>query len=80
MGLVVSGINVWEDGRDKVAEFVKNKGDGMSYNVAYTGKGGAFETEWLNLAGNSRHPARLRRQGRPDPPQDPPDDADRRGR
>jgi len=50
-GLIVSGINVWEDGKDKVTEFVKKKGDGMSYNVAYTGKGGAFETEWLNPAG-----------------------------
>ncbi len=50
-GLVVSGINVWEDGKDKVSEFVKKKGDGMSYNIAYTGKGGAFETEWLNPAG-----------------------------
>ena len=50
-GLIVSGINVWEDGKDKVAEFVKKKGDGMSYNVAYTGKGGAFETEWLKPAG-----------------------------
>lgn len=50
-GLIVSGINVWEDGKDKVVTFVKNKGDGMSYNVAYTGKGGAFETEWLNPAG-----------------------------
>lgn len=50
-GLIVSGINVWEDGKDKVTEFVKKKGDGMSYNIAYTGKGGAFETEWLNPAG-----------------------------
>jgi len=50
-GLIISGINVWEDGKDKVVEFVKKKGDGMSYNVAYTGKGGAFETEWLNPAG-----------------------------
>ena len=32
-------------GKDKVAEFVKTKGDGMSYPVAYTGKGGVFETE-----------------------------------
>ncbi|MEK7953154.1 TlpA disulfide reductase family protein [Luteolibacter soli] len=50
-GLRVIGVNVWEDGKDKVEEFVKNKGDGMSYPVAYTGKGGAFETEWLNPAG-----------------------------
>ncbi|MCP5544588.1 MAG: TlpA family protein disulfide reductase [Akkermansiaceae bacterium] len=49
-GLRVIGVNVWEDGKDKVAEFVKKKGDGMSYPVAYTGKGGAFETEWLKPA------------------------------
>jgi hypothetical protein len=29
---------------------VKTKGDGMSYPVAYTGKGGAFETQWLKPA------------------------------
>jgi thiol-disulfide isomerase/thioredoxin len=50
-GLRVIGINVWEDGRDKVADFVKAKGKGMAYPVAYTGKGGAFETEWLTPAG-----------------------------
>ena len=49
-GLRVIGVNVWEDGKDKVASFVKEKGDGMSYPVAYTGKGGAFETEWLKPA------------------------------
>lgn len=50
-GLRVIGVNVWEDGKDKVAGFVKNKGDGMSYPVAYTGKGGVFETDWLKPAG-----------------------------
>lgn len=50
-GLRVIGVNVWEDGKDKVAEFVKKKGDGMSYPVAYTGKGGVFETDWLTPAG-----------------------------
>ena len=50
-GLRVIGVNVWEDGKDKVAEFVKKKGDGMSYPVAYTGKGGVFEIEWLDVAG-----------------------------
>jgi hypothetical protein len=30
---------------------VKKKGDGMSYPVAYTGKGGVFEIEWLDVAG-----------------------------
>jgi thiol-disulfide isomerase/thioredoxin len=49
-GLRVTGVNVWEDGRDMVADFVKKKGDGMSYPIAYTGKGGAFETEWLKPA------------------------------
>ena len=50
-GLRVIGVNVWEDGKDKVTEFVTKKGDGMSYPVAYTGKGGAFEKEWLTPAG-----------------------------
>lgn len=50
-GLRVIGVNVWEDGKEKVEEFVKKKGDGMSYPVAYTGKGGVFETEWLTPAG-----------------------------
>ncbi len=50
-GLRVIGMNVWEDGKDKVAGFVKTKGDGMSYPVAYVGKGGIFETEWLKPAG-----------------------------
>ena len=49
-GLRVIGVDVWEDGKDKVAAFVKEKGDGMSYPVAYTGKGGVFETEWLKPA------------------------------
>jgi thiol-disulfide isomerase/thioredoxin len=50
-GLRVIGVNVWEDGKDKVTEFVTKKADGMSYPVAYTGKGGAFEKEWLTPAG-----------------------------
>lgn len=50
-GLRVYGMNVWEDGFEKVEKFVKGKGDGMSYPVAYTGKGSAFESEWLDKAG-----------------------------
>ncbi len=50
-GLRVIGMNVWEDGKDKVAGFVKTKGDGMSYPVAYVGKGGDFENTWLKPAG-----------------------------
>lgn len=50
-GLRVIGVDVWEDGKDKVEAFVKKKGDGMSYPVAYTGKGGPFEELWLKPAG-----------------------------
>jgi thiol-disulfide isomerase/thioredoxin len=50
-GLNVIGVNVFEDGKDKVAKFVAKKGDGMSYPVTYTGKGGVFEEEWLKPAG-----------------------------
>lgn len=50
-GLNVIGVNVFEDGRDKVAGFVKKKGDGMSYPVAYVGRGGVFEKDWLEPAG-----------------------------
>lgn len=50
-GLRIIGVNVWEDGIDKVREFVASRGDGMSYPIAYTGRGGAFETAWLTPAG-----------------------------
>ncbi len=50
-GLRVIGMNVFEDGKEKVADFVKKKGDGMSYPVSYTGRGGAFEKAWLEPAG-----------------------------
>lgn len=50
-GLNVIGVNVFEDGKEKVTGFVNKKGDGMSYPVAYVGKGGAFEESWLKPAG-----------------------------
>jgi thiol-disulfide isomerase/thioredoxin len=50
-GLRIIGVNVWEDGIDKVREFVTSRGHGMAYPIAYTGRGGAFETEWLVPAG-----------------------------
>ena len=53
-GLRVYGMNLWENGKEKVADFVKKKGDAMSYPVAYVGqKGqeGAFDTAWLKPAG-----------------------------
>ena len=49
-GLRVHGMNSWEEGRQKTVDFVKKKGDGMSYPVAYT-SGSAFETDWLEAAG-----------------------------
>ena len=49
-GLRVHGMNCWEDDREKVANYVKAKGEGMSYPVAYTNES-AFQTEWLDAAG-----------------------------
>jgi thiol-disulfide isomerase/thioredoxin len=53
-GLRVYGMNLWENGKEKVSTFVKKKGEGMSYPVAYVGqKGeeGTFDTVWLKPAG-----------------------------
>ncbi len=50
-GLEVFGMNVFEDGREKAAAFAKKKGKGMSYPVAYVGKGGVFERDWLETTG-----------------------------
>jgi thiol-disulfide isomerase/thioredoxin len=58
-GLRVIGMNVWEDGEEKVSAFVKKKGKGMSYPVLYVGKSGAFENEWLKAAGVTGIPTAL---------------------
>lgn len=50
-GLNVYGMNVLEDGREKVSKFVNKKGDGMSYPVAYVGRDGEFDTSWIKAAG-----------------------------
>ncbi|WP_442506766.1 TlpA disulfide reductase family protein [Novipirellula sp. SH528] len=50
-GLRVYGMSSWEDDKGKVEKFVHKKGAGMSYPVAYTGEGSAFETQWLKAAG-----------------------------
>lgn len=56
-GLVVIGVDVWEDAKDKVAAFVQKKGEGMSYSVIHTGhKGSAFDKTWLKAAGVSGIP------------------------
>jgi len=49
-GLRVHGMNSWESDREKVDGYVKAKGKGMAYPVAFTNES-AFETEWLEAAG-----------------------------
>jgi hypothetical protein len=50
-GLNVIEVNASEDGKNKVAKFVQKKGDGMSYPVAYKGRGPGFQETWLKPAG-----------------------------
>jgi thiol-disulfide isomerase/thioredoxin len=47
-GLSVIGVNVREDDKEKVATFVKRKGEGMAYPIVYVGKDGEFVKEWLS--------------------------------
>lgn len=49
-GLRVHGMNCWEEEKEKAEKFVKAKGKGMSYPVAFT-DGSAFQKEWLEAAG-----------------------------
>lgn len=50
-GLVIVGMNVWEEGIEKSKEFVKKQGEGMSYRVAYSGgKASKFTTNWLEAS------------------------------
>ena len=51
-GLVVIGVNVWEEPESKAEAFVKKKGDGMAYRVAYDGgDAGLVSKNWLRAAG-----------------------------
>jgi thiol-disulfide isomerase/thioredoxin len=51
-GLVIVGMNVWEDEIDKPTEFLKKKGDGMAYRVAFDGgQSGDTANSWLKAAG-----------------------------
>ena len=50
-GLRIYGMSVYENDMQECKDFVKEKGDGMSYPVAFTGKGGPFEAEWMGPAG-----------------------------
>ena len=50
-GLVIVGMNVWEEGIEKTQEFVKEQGDGMAYRVAYSGgKASVFTKTWLEAS------------------------------
>ena len=50
-GLRIYGMSVYENDKVECEKFVKEKGDGMSYPVAFTGKGGPFEAQWMKPAG-----------------------------
>ena len=50
-GLRIYGMNVFENGQEKVANFVKMKAAEMTYPVAYTGRESRFHTEWMKAAG-----------------------------
>ncbi len=58
-GLRLYGMNIWEDDYAKVENFVKTKGEGMSYPVAFTGRGSSFEINWLKPAGVNSVPCAL---------------------
>ncbi|MFC4995340.1 TlpA disulfide reductase family protein [Rubritalea tangerina] len=51
-GLVIVGMNVWEDDIEAPKKFLADQGEGMSYRVAFSGGGkGDFATAWLKPAG-----------------------------
>jgi thiol-disulfide isomerase/thioredoxin len=50
-GLRVYGMNVREGDAEVVRKFVKAKGDGMSYPVAFAGEDSSFEDKWFKLGG-----------------------------
>jgi len=59
-GLVIIGMNVFEDGIEKSQDFVKKQGDGMSYRVAYSGgRKSAFADKVLKPAGVTGIPRAL---------------------
>lgn len=51
-GLVVVGMNVWEDDIKTPKKFLADQGDAMSYRVAFSGgQAGDFANSWLKPAG-----------------------------
>lgn len=50
-GLVIVGMNVWEEGIENAQQFLKNKGDKMAYKVAYSGgRKSKFSNSWLTAS------------------------------
>ena len=46
------GQDVMEDDKEKVQSFVKQKGDGLTYRIAYSGsRGSDFDNKWIRPAG-----------------------------
>lgn len=50
-GLRVYGVAVWEKEREPVKNYVINKGEGMSYPVAFANTDSEFHSEWITAAG-----------------------------
>lgn len=58
-GLIVIGMDVWENDESKVEPFVKEMGDKMNYRVATDpggGQNGAMATTWMKAAGQTGIP------------------------
>ena len=56
-GLVIIGMNVFEEGVDKAQAFVKAQGAKMKYRVAYSGgEKGDFASSWLMASGTEGIP------------------------
>ncbi|MGE9271424.1 MAG: TlpA disulfide reductase family protein, partial [Verrucomicrobiales bacterium] len=58
-GLRVIGMNILEDKREQIAEFLAKRGDSMSYPVAFVGKEGRYEMEWIRKHGMPSLPQQI---------------------
>lgn len=52
------GVSIWEDNDGKnIADFVKEMGDKMDYNVGYSGNKEGMATSWMQAAGQNGIPS-----------------------
>jgi len=50
--ITVIGQDVMEENKEKVEKFVKGRGDGLTYRIAYAGgRGSDFDKKWIEPAG-----------------------------